>query len=142
MANEIEAIEGKFNDYPLPFLSIDLTDSQIDIEKFDRLAQEVFTPNYGRGMYPSKYIVRNGKLYVFSNSIAHIDANQALNTLGIDSRLQSAGQVGLAYLGITLRTISQYSSTLANKGLLTKWDSDLYKMTVMQEKLSPYFEIQ
>lgn len=110
-------------------------------DKFEKLLKVCDKPGFG--MYFLKYIVYADIMYIFPGHIPHNEAHSFFVENGVTNRPQSAGSVAIESDNPNdpFRTISDYSATLSNKGILMKGDSDKYKHEVINKMLGRFFKV-
>lgn len=119
--------------------SVDLNSpDEFNTELFDRLAKEV---NCTVSVSILKYIVIEGRMWVFSNNESHYGLWTDLKNKGEVGRLQSAGCIEVRHYEILPRRILDDWSSSLDPDLL-KSDSNRYKLGPLKEKLGNFFMIE
>lgn len=130
---------GKVEREGLPaFFIVDLNSPDPFIpEDFDSLCNAVDSVR-------AKFVVQDDIMYVFNHHIFHDDFQQRLGEGKVQCagqiRIERGGEVGVSRSTLS-RTISDYSSGLAQSEKLSEKASEDFKHTILAEKLGQYFKI-
>ena len=118
-----------------PYFTVDLDSGEpFDPDQFDQMFASLAL---GKMTRTAKFVVQDGRMYVFSESRKHTDFQKSIS----GGQLQCAGRIVVIQLvSTTGRIITDSSDTLAS--LLPESKSAHYKRTILGEKLSQYFDIK
>jgi hypothetical protein len=137
MPPEVRRYTPKEQAVPTDMVCLQLdSDKPFDVSLFDRLVQPLAqVDEYGQGN--AKWIVKGEKMYFFNSAQHHDRVNEMLESQGDVGKVEAAGLLVIFDLGDrSIRTITDYSPTLADSGVLSRYNSDTFKMNILENKLN------